>query len=129
MFTCFYRPCGEVESVRVVRDNRTGIGKGFAYVCFADKSGVLFACKHHEKMEFEGRKLRILKCRERSKLDKQTEYGGIKSNPRFKRIDKFKGERNSKRVDDKRSTPRNKGFGGHSKEQNGRSGFKNKNKR
>ena len=106
-----------------MRDNRTGIGKGFAYVCFADQSGVFFACKHHEKMEFEGRKLRIVKCRERSKMDKQTAYGGIKSKPRFKKIDRFKGERNAKRVDDKRGVSK-KSFKGHLKGKGDRSSFK-----
>ena len=35
-------------------------------------------------------------------MDKQTAYGGIKSKPRFKKVDRFKGEKNAKRVNDKK---------------------------
>ena len=52
----FYRRCGQVTSVRVVRDKTTGIGKGFAYVLFTDTSGVaqLFACQQSGNIELMG---------------------------------------------------------------------------
>lgn len=29
-----FKDCGEIESVRLIRDNKTGIGKGFGFVLF-----------------------------------------------------------------------------------------------
>lgn len=66
--------------MRIIRDNRTGIGKGFAYVRFKDSSGVLFACKHNEKLEYEERKLRIFRCYS-NKEKRQTKFGGKKAHP------------------------------------------------
>ncbi|XP_046847741.1 RNA-binding protein 34-like [Xenia sp. Carnegie-2017] len=30
----FFSPCGEVVNIRIIRDSRTGVGKGFGYVLF-----------------------------------------------------------------------------------------------
>ena len=46
-----------------MRDNRTGIGKGFAYVNFAERSSVLFACGQNHQLEIGGRKLRVFRCK------------------------------------------------------------------
>ncbi|MCJ1427322.1 Nucleolar protein 12 [Sticta canariensis] len=40
---------GVVESVRVIRDKTTRVGKGFAYVQFKDENGVEKALLYHEK--------------------------------------------------------------------------------
>lgn len=68
MVSClFCRSCGEVDGVRIVRDNRTGIGKGFAYVTFTESSSVLFACKQNHRLEVSGRKLRVFRCKSTTK--------------------------------------------------------------
>ena len=51
--------CGEVESVRVVRDGQIGIGKGFGFVLFRERSGVMFALKRKGEIELGGRVLRV----------------------------------------------------------------------
>ena len=74
------RSCGLVDGVRLIKDTRTGINKGFAYVKFKDRSAVLFACKQNEKIQLESRKLRVFRCRsDKSKF--QTKFGGAKSQP------------------------------------------------
>lgn len=30
----FFSPCGDVVNIRIIRDSRTGVGKGFGYVLF-----------------------------------------------------------------------------------------------
>ena len=35
-----FESCGEIENVRVVRDSKTNVGKGFAYVQF--KANIFF---------------------------------------------------------------------------------------
>jgi len=38
-----FEDCGEIESVRLIRDNQTSIGKGFGYVLFKDQAAVTLA--------------------------------------------------------------------------------------
>ncbi|KNG44663.1 nucleolar protein 12 [Stemphylium lycopersici] len=64
--------CGTIESVRVVRDAKTRVGKGFAYVQFQDENGVEAALQLNEKMfpPMLPRKLRITRCKADKKKDK-----------------------------------------------------------
>ncbi|KAI4684710.1 uncharacterized protein J4E88_004151 [Alternaria novae-zelandiae] len=61
--------CGKIESVRVVRDAKTRVGKGFAYVQFVDENGVEAALQLNEKMypPMLPRKLRITRCKAEKK--------------------------------------------------------------
>lgn len=70
-----------MEGVRVIRDRKTGIGKGFAYVLFSERSGVLFACQQSGKLELEGRKLRVTHCRNPSRPKHKT-FTGTRALPR-----------------------------------------------
>lgn len=72
---------GNVESVRIIRDSKTGIGKGFGFVTFSDKSGVMFAVRQNRKIELDGRKLRVFKSMDEKtlKLQKQAKFSGMKS--------------------------------------------------
>lgn len=89
----FRSHCGEIESIRIVKDNRTGFGKGIAYVMFKDSSGVLFSIKQDGKLELDGRKLRISRCKsktgkegeiERKEKKTLSRFGGMKSKKKNK---------------------------------------------
>ncbi|KAF3179357.1 Nucleolar protein 12 [Orbilia oligospora] len=62
-----FSTCGKVENVRLVRDAKTNVGKGFAYVQFADDVDVEKALLLNEKpMEVEKgrkRKLRVTRAK------------------------------------------------------------------
>jgi nucleolar protein 12 len=67
-----FKDCGEIEFVRIVRDSKTNVGKGFGYVQFTDFTGVSKALLLNEKKLGEKkRKLRI----SRSKRVKKPEQG------------------------------------------------------
>ncbi|KAK5174459.1 Nucleolar protein 12 [Saxophila tyrrhenica] len=57
--------CGTVESVRVVRDSTTRVGKGFAYVQFEDENGVEAALRLNEQKfpPMLPRKLRVTRAK------------------------------------------------------------------
>ena len=59
-----FQHCGEIEGTRVVRDKKTGCGKGFGFVLFKEKSGVMFALRQAKTIELDGRKLRVFKSSE-----------------------------------------------------------------
>lgn len=59
---------GEVESVRVVREPRTGLGKGFGFVTFADESGVMFALQHSRHLDLGGQHLRVMRSRDMTQV-------------------------------------------------------------
>ncbi|CAG9765811.1 unnamed protein product [Ceutorhynchus assimilis] len=56
-----FKPCGAIAHVRIVRDGRTGMGKGFAYVNFKDSDAVQLALEM-EKVSLKDRELRISLC-------------------------------------------------------------------
>ncbi|XP_075268435.1 RNA-binding protein 34 isoform X2 [Opisthocomus hoazin] len=58
--------CGGVVAVRVVRDRRTGLGKGFGYVLFESTDAVHLALKLNESV-LTGRKIRVKRCGEKWK--------------------------------------------------------------
>ncbi|CAZ79910.1 unnamed protein product [Tuber melanosporum] len=55
--------CGKVESVRVVRDAKTNVGKGFAYVQFEDPMSVDEALLLDSKKMANDRKLRVSRAK------------------------------------------------------------------
>lgn len=71
--------CGDIEYVRIVRDSKTNLGKGFAYVQFKDFQSVNKALLLNEKVmkslrpNGKNRKLRVSRCKN---IRKQATYGG-----------------------------------------------------
>ena len=59
-----FRQYGEIDGVRVIRDQKTGIGKGFGFVLFKEKSGIMFALKNAKNTKLDGRTLRVFKSSE-----------------------------------------------------------------
>ncbi|NWV16603.1 RBM34 protein, partial [Origma solitaria] len=53
-----FHVCGDVVGVRVVRDKRTGLGKGFGYVLFENTDAVHLALKLNNSV-LMGRKIRV----------------------------------------------------------------------
>ncbi|KAJ2285211.1 Nucleolar protein 12, partial [Coemansia sp. RSA 2706] len=62
--------CGAVENVRIIRDSKTNLGKGFAYVQFVDRSSVALALKLNGA-EVNSRKLRVQRGSEKAIKEKQ----------------------------------------------------------
>lgn len=56
-----FKPCGSISHVRIVRDGRTGMAKGFGYVNFKDSDSVQLALEM-EKVVLKDRELRISLC-------------------------------------------------------------------
>lgn len=69
LWTYFIKQCGDVESVRIVRDAKTNIGKGFGLVQFKDTLSVNKALMLDNKpiSNEKSRKLRILRAKAHSK--------------------------------------------------------------
>ncbi|KAF2035970.1 hypothetical protein EK21DRAFT_53201 [Setomelanomma holmii] len=67
-----FAKAGKIESVRVVRDAATRVGKGFAYVQFYDENGVEAALLYNEQKfpPMLPRKLRVTRCRAEKKNKK-----------------------------------------------------------
>lgn len=80
----------------MIRDRRTGAGKGFAYILFRERSGVLFACQQSGKLELEGRKLRVCHCKNPNKTK---QFTGTRALPRaqLKQQSLMKGTRHRRR--------------------------------
>ncbi|KAG5439345.1 hypothetical protein PCK2_000843 [Pneumocystis canis] len=55
--------CGEIEFVRIVRDNKTNIGKGFAYVQFKNQESIDEALLLHNIKGPCGRLLRVVRAK------------------------------------------------------------------
>ncbi|KAI8638337.1 hypothetical protein BD408DRAFT_446855 [Parasitella parasitica] len=59
----FFKDCGDIESVRTVRDGKTNVGKGFGYVQFLDRDCVDSALALTDKKFRDKTKIRIQRCK------------------------------------------------------------------
>lgn len=59
----FFKDCGDIESVRTVRDAKTNVGKGFGYVQFMDRECVDAALALTDKKFRNKTKIRIQRCK------------------------------------------------------------------
>ncbi|KAK2162570.1 hypothetical protein LSH36_96g05026 [Paralvinella palmiformis] len=80
-----FSECGQIETVRLIRDKLTRFGKGFGYVLFSDKDSVLLSLKL-DGLKFKGRYLRV----QRSTPNAQTSYTSVKrpNQTQVKKVDK-----------------------------------------
>lgn len=67
-----FAKAGKIESVRVVRDAKTRVGKGFAYVQYYDENSVEAALQYNDQKypPMLPRKLRVTRCRAEKKMKK-----------------------------------------------------------
>ncbi|KAK2531516.1 Rbm34 [Columba guinea] len=63
--------CGEVVAVRIVRDRKTGLGKGFGYVLFENTDAVHLALKLNDSVLL-GRKIRVKCCGDKWKAPQKS---------------------------------------------------------
>uniref|UniRef100_A0A8C9AHP8 RNA-binding protein 34 n=1 Tax=Prolemur simus TaxID=1328070 RepID=A0A8C9AHP8_PROSS len=70
--------CGSIVAVRIVRDQATGVGKGFGYVLFENTDAVHLALKLNNS-ELMGRKLRVMRSINKEKLKQQNSNPGLKN--------------------------------------------------
>ncbi|XP_004432439.1 PREDICTED: RNA-binding protein 34 [Ceratotherium simum simum] len=83
--------CGSIVAVRIVRDQVTGVGRGFGYVLFENTDAVHLALKLNNS-ELMGRKLRVMRSVNKEKLKQN-------STPNLKNVTKPKqGLKASKNV-------------------------------
>ncbi|KFW70712.1 RNA-binding protein 34, partial [Pygoscelis adeliae] len=66
--------CGGVVAVRIVRDRKTGLGKGFGYVLFENTDAVHLALKLNDSL-LMGRKIRVKRCGEKWKAPQKSPDG------------------------------------------------------
>jgi len=67
-----FEQCGEIEYIRVIRDKFSGMGKGFGYVTFKSRDGVLFGLKLNGS-NLDGRAIRVYRA---DNSDKNNFSGG-----------------------------------------------------
>ncbi|CAF0757730.1 unnamed protein product [Brachionus calyciflorus] len=65
-----FSKCGPIEFVRLIRDNKTGIGKGFGYVQFKTADTVALAIRL-EGTSINNRKIRVERCVKKQKESKK----------------------------------------------------------
>ncbi|XP_022088968.1 RNA-binding protein 34-like isoform X1 [Acanthaster planci] len=98
--------CGRVENVRVIRDGKTGLGKGFGYLLFAEDVSVEFALKLNGS-RMAGRDIRV----QRATKKKQSAVNAMKRLQmkeaiQSKRNGGVKGRATPARIKKKQGTPR-----------------------
>lgn len=64
---------GTVESVKIIRDKRTGRSKGFAFIEMPNKKEAMEAIKTLDGKEVAGRNLRVLKAHSTKKVKEDAE--------------------------------------------------------
>lgn len=89
--------CGEIDSVRIVRDSATNMGKGFGYVQFKDFTSVSKALLLHEKkLGAKKRKLRITRSKLRSKQDQGSNKNNNKNQPKQRALKNLTDDQKTK---------------------------------
>ncbi|XP_041839031.1 RNA-binding protein 34-like [Melanotaenia boesemani] len=69
-----FEECGMVEAVRLIRDQNSGLGKGFGYVLFESEDSVLLALKLNGS-KLEGRSIRVKRSVKKEKQNKTSSKG------------------------------------------------------
>lgn len=74
-FRRHFEECGAVEAVRLVRDQNSGLGKGFGYVLFESADSVQLALKL-DGSKLEGRSIRVKRSVKKEKQKTKTDSAG-----------------------------------------------------
>lgn len=96
-----FKECGEIENVRIIRDNKTGLGKGIGYVMFKTSDSISLALKLN-KSEINNRIIRVERCSKKQKKQKKLAKNGVKTTTKnqnkAKSNEKNNDEKNSKKI-------------------------------
>ncbi|KAG0291965.1 Nucleolar protein 12 [Linnemannia gamsii] len=71
----FFKDSGDIENVRIIRDRKTNLGKGFAYVTFQDRGSVDVALRLHDT-KMGTRKMRVVRCK---RLEEEAKTDGTQA--------------------------------------------------
>ncbi|XP_048001753.1 nucleolin 2 isoform X1 [Leguminivora glycinivorella] len=105
-----FEKCGEIESVRIVRDKKTNAGKGFGYVNFTSKDGVELALAlTDEDLTIKNRIMRVKRCTQVTQ--RQAQKGN--NRPGFQGKKLSQGDRQRNQTPGKFNQGRNQGFQGN----------------
>ncbi|KAF9151192.1 Nucleolar protein 12 [Linnemannia schmuckeri] len=74
----FFKDSGDIENVRIIRDRKTNLGKGFAYVTFQDRASVDVALRLHDT-KMGTRKMRVVRCK---RLEEEAKTDGTQARTR-----------------------------------------------
>ena len=98
---------GEINSVRVIRDRKTNVGKGFAYVEFKEKESVSLGLKLNGS-EINSRKIRVSKSKDNLAQGKKLEGHRATKDDAAKLSTKLKRKVNTTKVQKKGKAQRKK---------------------
>ncbi|CAG8735574.1 20093_t:CDS:2 [Dentiscutata erythropus] len=73
-----FENCGEIENVRIIRDSKTNVGKGIAYVQFKQRSSVELALKLNDT-KIGTRNIRVSRCAKTKQIDTGKRSFGIRA--------------------------------------------------
>ncbi|KAJ2804209.1 Nucleolar protein 12 [Coemansia guatemalensis] len=104
-----FNNCGTVENVRIIRDPKTNLGKGFAYVQFTERAPVSLALKLHGT-DIGGRKLRVQRASDKVIKQKKRAEGAAAGPPASGIIEGTRSSVGDKPSNKKRRTARSKSF-------------------
>jgi len=83
-----FTDCGSIHSVRIIRDQATGLGKGFGYVNFETSDAVELALKKSDLVDLRNRTLRISRCVKKLKSNTNTSnFNGSGSNTKNPKLE------------------------------------------
>ncbi|CAK7216802.1 Nucleolar protein 12 [Sporothrix bragantina] len=124
LWRTFTKHAGKVESVRVIRDQATRVGKGFAYVQFYDATNVEAALLLNDKKypPLLPRALRVSRCKAPYKTARAMERAQEKANGKLGKEGPGGGKRDRR---DNRDNRRNSA-GNNASNSNGTTGYKPK---
>lgn len=94
--------CGQIDFVRVIRDNKTGIGKGFGYVQFKTADSVQLGLRL-DASTLNERKIRVTRCVKKEKPNKNDPNNKNRFNDRTTKWKSDGNKTNKARNDDRKS--------------------------
>lgn len=88
-----FEKCGDIDNVRIIRDNKTGVGKGFGYVQFKTVDSVTLALKL-DATKMGERKIRVSRAVKKLK-EKKTDPKGRGATGKENKVDNDKNKKGS----------------------------------